>query len=405
MFEEPAKTDIDYALSVLMNEAQRQAADEKNQVQSEANKRGVLQSNRVIVVVADGVDKIHKASLDKVKPILVDFIKRMRKPATEITAWARPHLENLSNAVLAEIPPSGFPNDHQRIVKQYQEVFQQRIDGALREVEIGYLNGEGFKADMSEQEEWISASGARELLGIGRHNATRTICKRAHAGLIRARAERFTRGDRVTDNTEVPAEFWWAEGENALTQNWEIGDFETWINGSQHLRAFGVTFRRSDIEQSKPVSVQAREESQSKMTATGTKIFIGHGRSLVWRELKDHLQDKLKLTIEEFNSSATAGIPTVDRLKEMLNNAAFAFLIMTAEDEQPDGKFNARPNVIHEAGLFQGRLGFEKAIVLLEEGCEEFSNIHGLGQIRFPRRNISAKFHEIRDVLEREKVL
>jgi len=52
--------------------------------------------------------------------------------------------------------------------------------------------------------------------------------------------------------------------------------------------------------------------------------------------------------------------------------------------------------------VIQGRLGFAKAIILLEEGCEEFSNIHGLGQIRFPKGNISAKFDEIRRVLERE---
>jgi predicted nucleotide-binding protein len=50
-----------------------------------------------------------------------------------------------------------------------------------------------------------------------------------------------------------------------------------------------------------------------------------------------------------------------------------------------DGKLHARLNVIHEAGLFQGRLGFNKAIILLEEGCEEFSNIHGLGHIPFPK--------------------
>jgi predicted nucleotide-binding protein len=42
-------------------------------------------------------------------------------------------------------------------------------------------------------------------------------------------------------------------------------------------------------------------------------------------------------------------------------------------------------NVVHEAGLFQGRLGFERAIILLEEGCKSFSNIEGLGQIRFPK--------------------
>ncbi len=404
MFEQPAKKDIDYALSMLMHEVKRQVADEKNRVKSEAIKHGALQSNRVIVIIADAADKIHKASLDKAKPVLVDFIRRMQKPATGITAWARPHLENLSNAVLSEIPPNGFPDDHQRIIRQYQAVFQQRVDGALREVEIGYLNGEGFKAAMAEQEEWISARAARDLLG-GRHAAVVTICKRAHAGMIKARAKRFVRSGTITDNIEIPREFWWAKGGNALTQNWEMGDFDTWVGSSQHLEAFGVTFRRSDIEQSKPVPTQAPEERQSTMTATGKKIFIGHGRSLIWLELKNHLQDSLKLKVDEFNSSATAGISTADRLKEMLHNAAFAFLVMTAEDEQPDGKFNARPNVIHEAGLFQGRLGFEKAIVLLEDGCEEFSNIHGIGQIRFPPGNISAKFHQIREVLEREKVL
>jgi hypothetical protein len=49
-----------------------------------------------------------------------------------------------------------------------------------------------------------------------------------------------------------------------------------------------------------------------------------------------------------------------------------------------------------------GRLGFTKAIVLLEDGCEEFSNIEGLGQMRFPKGNIKSKFEDIRLVLARE---
>jgi predicted nucleotide-binding protein len=89
----------------------------------------------------------------------------------------------------------------------------------------------------------------------------------------------------------------------------------------------------------------------------------------------------------------------------MLDGAAIAFLIMTAEDEQADGKIQARMNVVHEVGLFQGRLGFEKAIVLLEDGCKEFSNISGLGQIRFPSGNIGAVFENVRLVLEREGLI
>jgi predicted nucleotide-binding protein len=140
-------------------------------------------------------------------------------------------------------------------------------------------------------------------------------------------------------------------------------------------------------------------------TSKGTTVCIGHGRSPFWRELKDFLVERLHVKVDEFNSIPTAGISTTDRLSEMLDAAAFAFLIMTGEDEQADGKFHARLNVVHEAGLFQGRLGFRKAIILLEDGCEEFSNVHGLGQIRFPKGKISAQFEEIRRVLERERVI
>jgi hypothetical protein len=135
------------------------------------------------------------------------------------------------------------------------------------------------------------------------------------------------------------------------------------------------------------------------------KIFIGHGHSWVWRDLKDFIVERLGLPYDEFNAQSVAGLPNVKRLSQMLNDAAFAFLVMTAEDERADGGMQARMNVIHEVGLFQGRLGFEKAIVLLEEGCEEFSNIAGLGQIRFPPGEISAKFEEVRRVLEREAVI
>ena len=137
----------------------------------------------------------------------------------------------------------------------------------------------------------------------------------------------------------------------------------------------------------------------------GTRVFIGHGRSGAWLELKNYIQDRLGLQCDDFNREATAGQPTVTRLSKMLNDACFAFLVLTAEDEQKDGKLNARQNVVHEAGLFQGRLGFEKAIVMLEEGCDEFSNIHGLGQIRFEKGKIKGSFHEVTDTLKREGIV
>jgi predicted nucleotide-binding protein len=151
--------------------------------------------------------------------------------------------------------------------------------------------------------------------------------------------------------------------------------------------------------------IERQDREVRRMERVGTNIFIGHGRSLLWKDLKDFIQDRLHLPWDEFNRVPVAGITNIARLSEMLDSAVIAFLVMTAEDEQVDGNKRARMNVIHEAGLFQGRLGFTRAIVLLEEGCEEFSNIQGLGQIRFPKGNIKAAFEKIRQVLEREGII
>jgi predicted nucleotide-binding protein len=165
--------------------------------------------------------------------------------------------------------------------------------------------------------------------------------------------------------------------------------------------ALGQTFGEDTADGE--VAAEKSRAGSAAPSKAGTHVFIGHGRSPV-RILKDFLEDRLGLSVDEFNRVPVAGRATVTRLSEMLDSAAFAFLIMTAEDEQTDGKVRARENVVHEVGLFQGRLGFERAIVLLEDGCEEFSNIHGLGHIKFPKDNIAAKSEDIREVLEREGV-
>lgn len=142
-----------------------------------------------------------------------------------------------------------------------------------------------------------------------------------------------------------------------------------------------------------------------QMSNVGTKVFIGHGHSPAWHDLRKFIKERLKLPTDEFNSEPTAGTTTIERLEQMLSSAAVAFLVMTAEDRQRDGKSHPRLNVVHETGLFQGRLGPKRAIILLEEGCEEFSNIAGLGQLRFPKGAIKSTFEDIRQILEQAGLL
>jgi hypothetical protein len=82
-----------------------------------------------------------------------------------------------------------------------------------------------------------------------------------------------------------------------LKQNWDTGDFDTSIRDQsgayQRYKADGVQFLRSQIMKIVPASsrVRAQPNARGQNRPAGTKIFIGHGHSAAWRELKDFMSN------------------------------------------------------------------------------------------------------------------
>lgn len=124
------------------------------------------------------------------------------------------------------------------------------------------------------------------------------------------------------------------------------------------------------------------------------RVFIGHGGSPMWREIVQFLQS-LDVEVQAYESLPHQGRTMEKVLTGALNWANVALLVMTAEDQMADESLQARQNVVHEIGLFQGRLGWDNAIVLLEEGANEFSNIAGTNQLRFLKGQIAGTFGDI----------
>ena len=176
-----------------------------------------------------------------------------------------------------------------------------------------------------------------------------------------------------------------------------------WADISRCINDLESLYERLELYEELPNNTQQTMNNDA-VSNENKKIFIGHGGSDIWLRLKNFLENTLELPYEEFNRIPQAGKTTTDRLKKMLESCCIAFLIMTGEDEHTDGTLHARENVIHEIGLFQAQLGFERTIILLEKGCEIFSNIHGITYIPFPKGNIEAAFEKIRDVLKRESI-
>jgi predicted nucleotide-binding protein len=392
LYARPLKGDVDRALSAIIHETRRRLMETQAQIVSEAAARGALQSNRVLVVTVDAADKIHAAAIKEAAPLLRDFAERMGAEIQTVIEWMRPHLENLNNSLLGVVKPNGFPTDRERLIKQYGTVFQQRTDGLLRDLEIGYVRGGGFSASamVLDKEEWITADEAVRMVAsvMGHPVAARAICKRAHDGLIAARAERFIRADEISNNVDVPREFWWAQGEAALTQNWAAGDFDTWIKERLHLKAYGVSFRRVDIEKIVPQRTEGKtspnHSSRASETVKNSKnVFIVHGHDEAALHELARFLDRIALKPIVLKEQPDQGRTIIEKFTELAGDVAFAVVLMTPDDlgglaTSSEQVSRARQNVIFELGFFSGSLGRGRVCLLRKGNIEIPSDLFGV---------------------------
>ncbi len=165
----------------------------------------------------------------------------------------------------------------------------------------------------------------------------------------------------------------------------------------QSIEAVFNVFERN-LEISK-VNVEA---TQVVVESDPLRVFVGHGHDQQWRDLKDHLHDQHGIEVVAYEIGPRAGLSVKEVLQQMLNASSIAFLVLTGEDIHTDGELHARENVIHELGLFQGQLGFTRAIALLEEDVAQFSNILGINQIRFSKGRIRETFGDVLATIKRE---
>jgi len=47
--------------------------------------------------------------------------------------------------------------------------------------------------------------------------------------------------------------------------------------------------------------LERTQKQQAKAERVGTNVFIGHGRSKEWKDLKDFINDRMRLPWDEFN--------------------------------------------------------------------------------------------------------
>lgn len=141
MFDTPQKNDLDRNLSAILHSSHRAAHEQIKALTFEFSRKGTLQSSAFFASAANIVRRLHEDAMEQSVQFLRDFLERTEVSPLEIVGWAKPHLINMGNTLLGRIPPMGMPSEQQRIVHQYRADFEQRLDGALRDFQIGFIGG------------------------------------------------------------------------------------------------------------------------------------------------------------------------------------------------------------------------------------------------------------------------
>lgn len=171
------------------------------------------------------------------------------------------------------------------------------------------------------------------------------------------------------------------------------------------LRNYGLIARRNGRWVPASNAYQHWINHYSDMASGVPHVFIGHGHSRLWETVNRHLKEEYGLEPVYYEKSPRAGESIVPILKDMIGRSEFAVIVVTAEDETPGNTIRPRQNVVHEAGLFQGALGFSRTVLLVQEGVEMFSNLDGFQHIPFKERDIDSTFFNLSKVLRREQVI
>lgn len=147
----------------------------------------------------------------------------------------------------------------------------------------------------------------------------------------------------------------------------------------------------------------ANAVSKPSIPPAGNNVFIIHGHDEVnTLRLRALLQDYFGLNPVLMMSKPGMSRALLEKFEHTASTCALAFAIITPDDEiinHDQTYYQARPNVIFEAGWFVGRLGIPRVCLLLKSGATVQSDIDGISRIHF-RENVEEKVLDIQRELD-----
>jgi hypothetical protein len=145
-----------------------------------------------------------------------------------------------------------------------------------------------------------------------------------------------------------------------------------------------------------------QSEPDGRLTAGQPGVVLAHDGDPQAVAVREFSEQHCGLRTYELNS-ASADEPELNAvLRESLDRCNFAICLLTTRDTTTT---RADQKLVYQAGVLQGRYGFGRVALLVEEGCDTFSNVAGLIRLDFPHGRVNSTFVELERMLERENLV
>jgi sugar/nucleoside kinase (ribokinase family) len=136
------------------------------------------------------------------------------------------------------------------------------------------------------------------------------------------------------------------------------------------------------------------------------RVLLAHGESEDWEEVYRFLTQSCNLDVLDFDGEIgrTNSETLVTALSNSVEECGFAVCIL-AERTVDNATVRASQSVVQQAGIFQGRYGFGRVALLVQEGCEVLSNVAGIIRLDYRAGAVDRTFIELEQMFVREGVM
>lgn len=141
MFRTGDKADFDRMLDDILGRAKAAAAEATLQVEHEFAARGALLSSGTPIVLEQRITPIHELAVCDGMNLIVEFSERTGIAVPDLCEATKPKLATFTSDIMEPIATAANRLNLTQLVNHSRERFNRRIENALRDVEIGFIQG------------------------------------------------------------------------------------------------------------------------------------------------------------------------------------------------------------------------------------------------------------------------